>query len=211
MPFQEVRREYDAAGLDPARVHPDPIEQFRAWFEEAARSEAREPNAMTLATASAEGRPSARMVLLKHVDARGFTFHSNYASRKGRELDANPRAALVFWWPALHRQVRIEGRVERTPAEESDAYFATRPPLARVSAVASPQSEPLADREALERRVAEVLERSPEGDVPRPEYWGGYRLVPDALELWQGRPNRLHDRLRYERDGERWRIVRLAP
>jgi pyridoxamine 5'-phosphate oxidase len=211
MRFDDVRREYASAGFELDQLDPDPIEQFRRWYADAAASEPGEPNAMTLATAAPGGPPSARIVLLKGIDAGGFTFHTHYDSRKGRELAANPRAALVFHWPSRHRQVRIEGTAERTSPADSDAYFATRPPLARVSAAASPQSAPVADRAELERRIAEVLAAHPEGDVPRPEHWGGIRVVPDAIEFWQGQPNRLHDRARYERDGDGWRRTRLAP
>lgn len=197
-----------AQGLDP-----DPFEQFRLWLADAAVAGLREPTACALATttASALGRPSARMVLLKGFDERGFVFATHYESRKGRELAANPAAALVFYWDVVERQVRIEGIVERTAADESDAIFAARPRGARLGAWASPQSERIAGREELERRVSE-LERQHPSDVPRPPFWGGFRLVPDQLEFWQGQPHRLHDRFDYRRgpDG-RWLIARLAP
>jgi pyridoxamine 5'-phosphate oxidase len=199
-------------GLAEADVAPDPVVQFGRWYDDARSAGLVEPSAMTLATATAGGVPSARMVLLRGVDRRGFVFYTNYESRKAAELAANPLAALVFWWGELQRQVRVEGRVERTSREESAAYFRTRPPASRLSAWASPQSRVIPGREVLEERVAEVAADHPDGDVPLPPFWGGYRLVPEVVELWQGRPNRLHDRLRYYRaaDGA-WRIERLAP
>jgi pyridoxamine 5'-phosphate oxidase len=166
---------------------------------------------MTLATATPDGRPSARMVLLRGFDERGFCFYSNYESRKAAELAANPRAALVFWWDALERQVRIEGRIERTTREESEAYFHSRPPGSQLSAAASPQSRVIEDRAMLEERVRRLATDSHNGQVPLPDFWGGYRLAPEVVEFWQGRPNRLHDRLRYRRAGDAWKIERLAP
>jgi pyridoxamine 5'-phosphate oxidase len=166
---------------------------------------------MTLATATPDGRPSARMVLLRGFDERGFCFYTNYESRKGGELAANPNAALVFWWGELERQVRIEGRVERTSRSESEAYFRSRPPGSQLSAAASPQSQVIDGRAVLEERVARLATGQKDGEVPLPGFWGGYRLVPEVVEFWQGRPNRLHDRLRYRRAGDRWRIERLAP
>jgi pyridoxamine 5'-phosphate oxidase len=198
-------------GLHERDLAADPVEQFRAWFAEAEASE-RQPDAMALATAAPDGVPSVRMVLLKSVDDRGLTFGTNYQSRKGAELDDNPRAALAFHWVGLHRQVRAEGRVERTTGEESDAIWNARPREARLAAAASRQSHELADREELERAFAQLAERFSGEDVPRPDWWGGYRLVPDAWEFWQGRDHRLHDRLRYEPDvAGGWRVVRLAP
>jgi pyridoxamine 5'-phosphate oxidase len=199
-------------GLAEADVDPDPVVQFGRWFDDARSAGLVEPSAMTLATATAAGVPSARMVLLRGVDRRGFVFYTNYESRKAAELAANPQAALVFWWGELQRQVRVEGRVERTSREQSAAYFRTRPPGSRLSAWASPQSRVIPGREVLDRRVAEVAAGHPGGDVPLPPFWGGYRLVHQVVELWQGRPNRLHDRLRYTRAaGGGWRIERLAP
>ncbi len=193
-------------------VNPDPVEQFRTWLAAAEAAGFINPEAMTLATATPDGRPSARMVLLKGVDERGFVFFTNYESRKAAELDANPRAALVFYWPALERQVRVEGRVERTTAAESDAYFRSRPWGSRLGALASPQSRVIPGRDVLERRMEELLRQYPDHDIPRPAHWGGYRLIPVLFEFWQGQPNRLHDRLCYERhDDGSWDIRRLAP
>jgi pyridoxamine 5'-phosphate oxidase len=195
-----------------AGVDPDPIVQFRRWFGDARAAGLAEPEAMTLATTGPDGRPSARMVLLKGFDQRGFVFYTNYTSRKSRELAANPAAALVFWWPPpLQRQVRIEGLVERVSHEESEAYFRTRPFGSQLGAWASNQSEVIPDRDVLEKRLEELSARYADGEVPLPPFWGGFRLAPDVIELWQGRPNRLHDRLRYRRDGDRWTIQRLSP
>jgi pyridoxamine 5'-phosphate oxidase len=188
-----------------------PLDRFRDWFREAEQAGVEVPEVMTLATADAEGTPSARMVLLKSADDDGFVFYSGYASRKGGEIDENPRAALVFYWRPLRKQVRVEGRVERVSEAESAAYFATRPRGSQIAAWASQQSRPLASREELERRYAE-LEREYEGvDVPRPPHWGGYRLRPEAIEFWQHRENRLHDRIRYTRAREGWRRELLSP
>jgi pyridoxamine 5'-phosphate oxidase len=206
-----MRYEYTRGGLAEADVDADPVVQFGRWFEQAASAGLLEPTAMTLATATPDGRPSARMVLLRGFDRRGFVFYTNYDSRKGAELAANPRAALVFWWGELERQVRIEGPVERTTREESEAYFHSRPLGSQLSAAASPQSQVIDGRAVLERRVAALATSQRDGRVPLPEFWGGYRLVPEVVELWQGRPNRLHDRLRYTRAGDGWRMERLAP
>jgi pyridoxamine 5'-phosphate oxidase len=199
-------------GLHERDVAADPVEQFRAWYGEAGEHE-RQPDAMALATATREGVPSVRMVLLKSVDERGLAFGTNFDSRKGRELDDNPRAAVTFHWVTLHRAVRVEGAIERLPDVESDAIWNARPRGARIAAAASRQSAPIADRGEIERAYAEMDERNPGDDVPRPATWGGYRLAPGAWEFWQGRENRLHDRLRYEPDGagDGWRITRLAP
>jgi pyridoxamine 5'-phosphate oxidase len=191
---------------------PDPFGQFRAWFAEARAAGVYQPDAMTLATATPDGRPSARVVLLRGLDGRGFSFFTNYDSRKGAELDANRRAALVFYWAELHRQVRIEGPVEVVSAAESDAYHQTRPRGSQLSAWASPQSEAIGGRGVLDERVAELAGRFEGRPVPRPPRWGGYRVVAETIEFWQGRDNRLHDRLRYRRGaGGGWEIVRLAP
>jgi pyridoxamine 5'-phosphate oxidase len=189
----------------------DPLEQFRRWFGEAEGAGIRAPNAMALATSTSDGGPSVRMVLLKDVDERGFAFFTGYVSRKSTELDANPRAALLFFWDPLGRQVRIEGSVERVSATESDAYFATRPHGAQLAAVASRQSAVLSAREDLDDRVAELEREHGKEAVPRPEHWGGYRVVPQTYEFWQHRDNRLHDRLRYRRDGDVWVVERLSP
>jgi pyridoxamine 5'-phosphate oxidase len=205
-----LRVDYMRAALSERDAAPDPVDQFARWFDEALAAALPEPNAMTLATVDASGRPSARVVLLKSLDARGLVFHTNYDSSKGRQLAANPRVALLFFWPLLERQVRIEGVAERVSAEESDAYFGERPRASRLSAWASPQSEPVADRAWLEAELARAEARFAD-DVPRPPNWGGFRVVPERFEFWQGRPSRLHDRLVWTRDGGRWTIGRLAP
>lgn len=208
--LSQLRVDYKRASLTERDVAADPYRQFSRWFDEAVAAEVPEPNAMTLASADAGGRPSARIVLLKSVDARGFVFHTNYDSRKARDLAANARVALLFFWPELERQVRIEGRSERASGAESDAYFAQRPRGSQIAAWASPQSAPLADRTALEALFAHASTRF-DADVPRPPNWGGIRVVADRFEFWQGRPSRLHDRLVWSRQGDGWTIGRLAP
>jgi len=207
----DLRKDYGQARLDESDVADDPIAQFTRWFEEALKAEVNEPNAMSLATVGADGRPTSRIVLVKQFDARGFTWYTNYASQKGKQLDSKPFAALLFFWSELERQVRIEGRVERTSAEESDKYFNSRPLKSRLSAIASEQSEPIASRAALEQHYEEVARQV--GDTPpRPQHWGGFRLVPERIEFWQGRRSRFHDRIVYTRqeDGS-WTRQRLQP
>ena len=197
--------------LRKSSVDPDPLEQFRRWYAAADQAGIKAPQAMALATAAADGAPSVRMVLLKGADGDGFVFFTGYVSRKAAELDANPRAALLFHWDALGRQVRIEGRVERVPGQESDAYFATRPRGAQLAAAASQQSSVLRDRAEIDDRVAGLAREHEGSDVRRPDHWGGYRLVPDTYEFWQHRDDRLHDRLRYRRANGDWILERLSP
>ncbi len=206
-----IRDDYVGAPLDPASCDPDPIAMVQRWIRTAVEAKLPSPNAMTLATVDHRGRPAARIVLLKDIDARGFTFFTNYDSGKGRELAAHPYGALVLFWEPQHRQIRVEGAIERVSAAESDAYFATRPRGSQLGSVASPQSQPIASRAELEARVAEVMHSTGAGAVTRPPYWGGYRVVPDMIELWQGQASRLHDRVRYSRNAVEWTRVRLAP
>ncbi len=206
-----LRKDYAAGELRRADLNPDPVTQFRTWFEQALASDLSEPYAVTVATADADGLPSARTVLLRGYTGEGFVFYTNYDSGKGRDLAQNPQAALLFYWPNLERQVRLSGRVERVSSGESDAYFAKRPRASQLAAHASGvQSAPIENREALEDRFG-ALEREYSADVPRPEHWGGYRVIPSTFEFWQGRKGRLHDRFVYTRQGERWSTERLTP
>jgi pyridoxamine 5'-phosphate oxidase len=207
-----LRKEYTRTGLKESDAASDPIVQFRRWFDEALTADLHEPNAMTLATATPDGHPSARVVLLKGFDGRGFVFYTSYEGRKGGELEANPHCALVFYWGELERQVRVEGRASRIPEEESDGYFGSRPRGSRLGAWASEQSRPVESRSTLEERLRD-LEAEYEGrEVPRPPFWGGYRVEPYSIEFWQGRENRLHDRLVYRHaDSGEWRRERLQP
>ena len=212
MSISELRREYADQGLSERDLDPDPIVQFQGWFAQALAAELPDANAMTLATCDAAGRPSARVVLLKEVDELGFVFFTNYGSRKGKELAANPRAALIFFWSALDRQVCVGGRVSEISREESEAYFATRPRASQLAAWVAVQSSVVASRAALEDKMRDLENEYAGGSVTTPPQWGGYVLAPDEIEFWQGRPSRLHDRLRYVRqDNGAWRIERLAP
>ncbi|WP_027480729.1 pyridoxamine 5'-phosphate oxidase [Deinococcus pimensis] len=208
--IRDLRKEYRRGELHREDLNPDPVEQFRVWLDEALASDLPEPYAVTVATADGSGQPSARTVLLRGVDARGFVFYTNYLSQKGREIEANPRAALLFYWPGLERQVRVEGTVEFVSDAESDAYFASRPRESQLGAHASAQSSVVEDRAELEERL-HATERAFPGEVPRPPHWGGYRVRPFALEFWQGRPSRLHDRFRYTLTPDGWTIDRLMP
>lgn len=207
-----LRHDYVAHGLRRADLAPDPIRQFGQWFGEAAAAQIRDVNAMCLATATPEGKPFSRIVLLKALSERGFVFFTNYESEKGRQLARNTQAALNFFWPQLERQIRIEGVVEKTSVAESEEYFRSRPLGSQLGAWASPQSEVIADRATLEANLARLTEQHRDGVIPLPPHWGGYRVVPAMIEFWQGRTNRLHDRFRYTREGDStWRIERLAP
>ncbi|WP_257656714.1 pyridoxamine 5'-phosphate oxidase [Parapedobacter lycopersici] len=207
-----MRMAYEMGQLNEGDLAEDPLVQFQQWFNEAVDKGVMEPNAMTLSTVSASGKPSSRIVLLKQVDRLGLGFYTNYTSRKGTELAATPHAALLFFWPELQRQVRVEGKVEKLPAEAADAYFRSRPKGSRLGALVSPQSREIANREELDGQL-HVLEENyrDTDDIPRPEHWGGYLLLPEQIEFWQGRNNRLHDRLVYKKENEVWRIARLAP
>ena len=207
----DLRREYTLETLSRSSVDPDPIVQFKKWFDEALSAEVMEPNAMTLATVNAQNQPSARIVLLKGFDQAGLVFFTNYRSAKGEQLAHNPRAALVFFWKELERQVRIEGQVSQVSRDESEAYFQTRPRGSQIGALASNQSRVVASRNELEKRFKEIEHRFAEQTIPTPPHWGGYRLAPHSFEFWQGRQSRLHDRIRYRLDNNGWRIERLEP
>ena len=208
----DLRKDYTLQGLREADADPNPFKQFQKWFDQALAAQLPEPNAMTLATATEEGLPSARMVLLKNFDERGFVFYTNYKSRKGQELAHNSQVALVFWWAELERQVRIEGRSLKVSDQESDEYFHSRPLSSRLGAWASDQSQVISDREVLELQLQQLKTEYENKDVPRPPHWGGFRVIPTVIEFWQGRPSRLHDRLNYRRvDDHTWLIERLSP
>lgn len=209
--LNNLRVDYAQRQLLESEAAADPFHQFQQWFEEALAAEPNHANAMTLATCTREGKPSARVVLLKSWDQRGFVFYTNYNSRKASELLENPRASLVFWWQGLERQVRIEGHVEKTAEEEADDYFQTRPRESQIGAWASAQSEIIPDRSTLEQRFQEIARAYENQPIPRPAHWGGFRLAPESIEFWQGRPNRMHDRLRYRRLASGWVIERLSP
>ncbi len=209
--FWESGQQYSGPRIDPASAAADPFVQFRAWMDAALAANLPAANAMTLATIDERGRPAARVVLLKELDERGFTFYTNYQSRKGHELERHPLAALVFFWEPQHRQVRVEGTVEQVSAAESDAYFAVRPRGSQISASVSPQSQVVAHREELERAVEKLDAELAGAAPPRPAHWGGYRVIPELFEFWQGQESRLHDRVQYRRDGDLWVRERLAP
>ncbi|HLW65636.1 MAG TPA: pyridoxamine 5'-phosphate oxidase [Gemmataceae bacterium] len=212
MTLANLRREYMQHGLRESDCAADPMQQFRLWMDQALTTDLTEPAAITLATCTPDGRPSARIVLLKGIDARGFVFFTNYDSRKGKELAANSRAAIVCFWPELERQIRAEGSVEKITPEESDAYHRSRPRGSQLGAWTSYQSEVIPGREILEERLRDLEARFGEGEIPRPPHWGGFRLIPEVIEFWQGRPNRLHDRIRYRRlESGEWLRERLSP
>lgn len=211
MGIADRRVQYETAGLDRADLDPHPMRQLSSWYRDAEAAGVAEPNAMSLATVDTDGSPDARVVLARDLDDEGIVFYTNHQSAKGRQLLDHQSVALVFAWLDLHRQVRVLGTAERVDDAVSDAYFAGRPRDSQLGAWASPQSQPIDSRAELDRRLAEATERFAGADVPRPPHWGGYRVRPDTVEFWQGRPNRLHDRFRYTRDGEQWSVVRLAP
>jgi len=206
-----LRRDYLQRGLNETELDPNPFTQFQRWLQEALNAPFLEPTAMTLATATKDGKPSARMVLLKNVDEHGFVFFTNYESRKGEELVENPNASLLFYWDALERQVRVEGKIERTSLEESKQYFNSRPFASRIAAVISHQSKPIQNRSELEQHFNELAAQYNNAEVPLPPFWGGFRVIPHTFEFWQGRENRLHDRFRYSKKSNAWRIERLSP
>lgn len=207
----DLRREYSMQELSEDSVAADPLVQFSNWFDEYLNAGPPEPSAMTVSTVASNGSPSSRVVLLKGFDAEGFVFFTNYESKKARDLISNPQVALHFFWPELERQVEIAGLAEKTSREESEAYFATRPPGSKIGAWASKQSEVLTGRDELEKRADELRSKFGDDEIPCPPFWGGFRITPSSIEFWQGRPSRLHDRIMYERDGDAWRITRLYP
>ena len=211
MSLRDRRVQYETAGLDRGDLSDDPIEQWHRWYDQASEAGVSEPHAMTISTVDENGAPDSRVVLARDVSSNGIVFFTNYASTKSRHLQQNPAISSVFAWLDLHRQVRVRGRVERVSAAESDAYFASRPRESQIGAWASPQSETIADRSVLDDAIARITERFRDVPVPRPEDWGGWRIVPVEFEFWQGRPSRVHDRFRYSRSGETWSIGRLAP
>ncbi|MEY3687876.1 MAG: pyridoxamine 5-phosphate oxidase [Bacteroidota bacterium] len=211
MDISSIRKDYQLKSLSEEDVAANPFDQFAQWWDQAVKSEIDEVNAMTLATVDQHNRPSARIVLLKDFNASGFVFYTNYESDKGKQIEQNPHACLVFFWKELERQVRIEGICEQVSSAESDAYFQSRPIGSRIGASVSPQSRVIADRSILSDRVAAMERQFPTGEIPRPAHWGGYRLIPASIEFWQGRSSRLHDRIKYLREDGAWSIVRLAP
>lgn len=210
-PIHSIRTDYIKAELHEEQVNPDALSQFATWFQEARNAEVIEPNAMTLATVSEMGQPNARIVLLKDLDDRGFVFFTNYNSQKGRELQANKSVSLLFFWPELERQVRILGTVEPVDGSESDTYFQSRPFGSRLGAWASPQSSRIESRASIEQNLEHFRSQFPDGEIPRPAHWGGYRVIPSQMEFWQGRANRLHDRIVYKKEDLAWEIYRIAP
>ena len=207
----DIRKDYMRESLSEGDVEKDPFLQFGRWWNEAINAEIDEVNAMTLATATSSGKPSARIVLLKGYDDKGFVFFTNYMSRKGQEIAQNGQATLLFFWKELERQIRIEGTIEKVPPAESDEYFYSRPEGSRIGAWSSPQSQVIKDRTVIEENVKQYTEKFANGHIPRPEHWGGYRVIPEHIEFWQGRPSRLHDRILYTLDGSSWKLERLAP
>jgi pyridoxamine 5'-phosphate oxidase len=209
--INKLRHDFTKMSLDESMVDTDPMKQFSSWFHEAVDGKVNEPNAMVISTVDAKNRPSSRVVLLRHFDAAGFVYYTNYNSRKAKDIEKNNSASLLFFWPELERQIRIEGKLSKQTAEESDKYFNSRPRESKLGAWTSPQSEIIPGRKSLEDELA-IVEKKFEGkEIPRPEWWGGYVLVPDHMEFWQGRPGRLHDRICYIKEKNSWKIVRLAP